>query len=111
MPPVFSFEHLQKSHCISLIEEKADKALFLDALHIIGKMTWSQINAAPRHGLGYGRMPVDQIKASRPACVSDDVNLLVFRWKGKLPYVGFRDGRVLHVLWIERRFGGLYNHS
>ena len=110
-PPVFSFEYVQRSHCISLMEDRADRGLLLDALHTLGSMTWSQINSAPRHGLGYEKMPMDKMKAKRPSCVTDDVNLLVFRWKGKLPFVGFRDGRIFNILWIERSFGDLYDHS
>lgn len=111
LPPAFSFEHVQQSHCISMLADHTERGLLLEAFRKLGSMTWSQINSAPRHGLGYERMPFDQIKAPRPACISDDTNLLVFRWKGKLPFVGFRDGRVLHVLWVEQNFGDLYNHD
>lgn len=111
LPPIFSLEHLQKSHCVSVIADRSDRGLFMDALYTLSRMSWSQINSAPRHGLGTERMPCTQIKAKIPPCVTEDVNLLVFRWKGKLPFVGFRDGRVLHILWIEQNFGDLYNHS
>lgn len=111
LSPVFSLEHLQRSHCVSAIVDRSERGLFLDALYTLSRLTWAQINSAPRHGLGPERMPKHQIKATIPSCVTDDVNLLVFRWKGKLPFVGFRDGRVLHLLWIEQSFGDLYDHG
>lgn len=111
LPPIFSLENIQRSHCISAINDRSERGLFLDALFTLSQMTWGQINSAPRHGLGTERMPATQIKARIPPCVTADVNLLVFRWKGKLPFVGFRDGRVLHVLWVEQQFGDLYDHG
>ena len=111
LPPIFSLEHLQASHCVSVIADRSERGLFMDALFTLSRMSWSQINSAPRHGLGTERMPAAQIKAKIPSCVTEDVNLLVFRWKGKLPFVGFRDGRVLHILWIEQQFGDLYDHD
>ncbi len=111
LPPIFALENLQKSHCISAIRDRSERGLFLDALFTLSRMTWAQINSAPRHGLGTERMPACQIRARLPTCVTADVNLLVFRWNGKLPFIGYRDGRVLHVLWIEQQFGELYNHG
>lgn len=110
LSPVFSLEHLQRSHCVSTITDRSERGLFMDALLTLSRLSWAQINSAPRHGLGTEKMPADQIKAKIPSCVTDDVNLLVFRWKGKLPFVGFRDGRVLNILWIEQKFGDLYDH-
>ncbi|MEX3773837.1 hypothetical protein [Pseudomonas sp. MYb118] len=111
LSPIFSLEHLQASHCVSEIVDRSERGLFMDALFTLSRMSWSQINSAPRHGLGTERMPARQIKAKIPSCVTADVNLLVFRWKGKLPFVGFRDGRVLNILWIEQQFGDLYDHG
>src|SRR3989344_959669 len=111
LPPIFSLEHLQPTHCVSVIADRSERGLFMDALFTLSRMTWSQINSAPRHGLGTEKMPSTQIKAKIPSCVTEDVNLLVFRWKGKLPFIGFRDGRGLHILWIEQQFGDLYDHD
>jgi len=110
-PPAFSFEHLQRSHCISEMPDHSERGLLLEAFRKLGTMTWAQINSCHRHGLGYERMPFEKIHAPRPSCISDDTNLLVFRWKGKLPFVGFREGRVFHVLWVEVNFGDLYDHG
>jgi hypothetical protein len=30
---------------------------------------------------------------------------------GILPVVGVRIGNVFHILWIERQFGGVYDHG
>lgn len=37
--------------------------------------------------------------------------VLAFRYHGKRPMVGIRVDRVLHVLFIERQFGDLYDHG
>ncbi len=45
-----------------------------------------------------------------PSVVTEEVNLIAFRFCGKAPVVGFRARRIFHVLWLDRAFK-LYDHG
>ena len=73
-------------------------------------MTWAQIKTADRMGLGFETIARSSITAGIPRHITDDVRLLAFRFFGNAPMVGYRDGRVFFVLWLDRSFT-LYNHG
>lgn len=73
-------------------------------------MTWAEINIAPRHGSGHEIISRGAIKFSVPAHITEDVNLLAFRFHGKAPMVGYRDGAIFYAVWIDPHFK-LYNHG
>jgi hypothetical protein len=49
------------------------------------------------------------IKATIPSHLQSDINLLAFRFCAKAPMVGYREGNVFHVVWLDRAFT-LYDH-
>jgi len=108
-PPIFSFEYLQKGYCVG--DCSADeRGGMLDRIRAISQQSWQQLRQAPRHGLGYEKIDRGAIKAAVPKFVTEDVNLIAFRAIGKAPMVGFRQGRVFNVLWVDRAFT-LYDHG
>jgi hypothetical protein len=42
--------------------------------------------------------------------VTEEVNLIAFRFDGKKPMVGYRDGVTFYVLFLDRSFT-LYDHG
>ncbi len=106
LPPLFSLEHLHPSYGINVCE-KDDKAAFAERICELGKMTWRSIQASHRHS--YGSEIIKSVKLPKPSCLGDRA-VLAFRYSGKKPMVGFRDGRVLNIVWIERQFGDVYDH-
>jgi len=106
--PVFCLEYLQPQFCLSKCQ-KDEKAAFADALFKRSKMTWAQIIQAPKHGLGSETIERDAILASIPSHLTEDVRFMALRFKDKAPMVGYREGRIFHVLWIDRAFK-LYKH-
>lgn len=62
-----------------------------------------------KHGCGHEKIDRDAINATIPAFVTEDTNLLAFRFFGKAPFVGFRKDEVFYILWIDRSFD-LYKH-
>jgi hypothetical protein len=78
-PPYFSLRYLQASHCLASYE-KHEKAAFANTLHELSKMTWAQINSAHRHGSGYEKIIRSSIKAAIPSHITEDVNLIAFRF-------------------------------
>ena len=106
--PHISLEYLQSSHGIEKCDkkEKADLAVRLCQL---STLTWDDIQRAPRHGQGCETIAGTSIKAPVPECVGAN-KILAFRFSGKKPMVGYRDGRVFHVLWLDSKFK-LYSHG
>jgi hypothetical protein len=111
LSPIFSL-HLMGGDKYSLANcEVNDKAHFADALYKRARLTWADLRRAQAHGLGFETIPRHRIKATIPSAVTDDVNsFVVFRCIAEAPMVGYRDGAIFHVLWIDRDFT-LYNHG
>ena len=106
--PLFSLRYLQKSHGISNCTQE-EKSSFADSLHNLSQLTWGELKQAPRHGLGFEKIPRDHIKKPIPPHIKEDVNFIAFRFCGKAPMVGYRSKAVFHVLWLDRDFT-LYDH-
>ncbi|MBF0137456.1 MAG: hypothetical protein HQL65_14560 [Magnetococcales bacterium] len=107
--PIFSLVHLQDAHALDKCTQ-AEKAAFADTLHRLSRLTWREIQSAPRHGLGSEIVPRDAIKAGIPSVITPDVRIIAFRCHGKALMLGFRDGVVFHVVWMDRDFT-LYDHG
>lgn len=107
--PVFSFEYLQKGYCIRdcQVSEKADFAMQLRQL---SELNWRELRAADKHGLGYEKISKKAIRPRIPLHITDDVNLIAFRFSGKKPMVGYRNGKTFYVVWLDRNFS-LYDHG
>ena len=111
LPPLFSLEHLPSYSRYSLSGcTKDEKAAFADTLAKLSKMTWGDINQAPRSGSGYEKILRNAIKAGTSHVKEDVEFFLAFRCLGKAPMVGYRVDRVFYVVWIDREFT-LYSHS
>jgi hypothetical protein len=107
-PPVFSLRHLQRDWCITDCD-KDDKAAFADRLRRLSQLSWAEIRAANKHGLGTEKIARNSIKAGIPGHVTEDVNLIALRYNGLKPMVGYREGVTFHILWLDRNFT-LYDH-
>lgn len=110
--PVFCFKHLQE---VSFKGCKDWKYMndFIYRLSKLCQLSWNQILTTQKHGFGTENIPVEQIKVYLPPIISPDVkNLLVFRSNGdNRPFLGFRNGNIFHVIFIEANFGDIYNHN
>lgn len=109
--PKFCLAHIQKGYDVKSLPDLASKAAFAEALQIRSSMTWRELKVAPRHGLGMELIPKGQIRAPIPEPFQDHEKFVVFRYNGRLPMAGVRILDVFHVLWIEARFGDLYDHG
>lgn len=103
--PIFSFEHMKEGGGYSVdCCQQDDQAHLALRLHKLGRMTWGEIANAPRHGLGTEKISQKSMNVALPAVVTEDVNLLALRFSGKKPMVGFRDGRIFHILFLDKDF-------
>lgn len=106
--PFFSLVYLQKSDCLNDCT-KDEKAAFADTLKKLSEQTWNEIACSGRHGAGYEKISKHQIKRNIPIHISDDVNLIAFRFFGKAPMIGYRQKNIFFVLWFDRAFT-VYKH-
>ena len=109
--PLFSFRHLQD---VSL-EDCNDHKFLLDFVFRLKKLSelgWKQIATSHRHSFGMEKIDRESIKPSIPSIVTPEVPLFAFRAAGNnLPFVGFRDDKIFHVLFVETSFGDIYDHE
>ena len=95
----FSFKYL-RTECADNCEIGELRA-FTKRLRMLSTTTWQMLNQAPRHGIGFERIPRAQLAV--PCDLSEDVvEVLSFRYgQGLSPMLGHREGAVLHVLWVS----------
>ncbi len=109
--PLFSFKHLQD---VSL-KSCTDSKFLLDFVFRLKKLSelgWQQIATSHRHGFGMEKIDRESIKPSIPTVVTPEVPLFAFRSAGNnLPFVGYRDDKIFHILFIETSFGDIYDHE
>lgn len=107
--PIFSLEHMVRGFCVASCD-RDDKAAFADALHKRSQLTWIQLKQAPRHGLGSEKIEHSSLRVGKPLCLTEDTPILAFRFSGMKPMIGYRDGRIFNVLWLDIR-RDVYDHS
>jgi len=75
-------------------------------------MTWIETRNAPKRGLGSEKIPRYRITRPMPGppILTDDVELIAFRFAGKNPMVGYRSGAVFRILWLDHDFS-VYPHE
>lgn len=107
--PKFSLEHLVKNFCLSRCETD-EKASFADAMLQLAQLPWSQICQLPRHGMGFEIIARTSISGGAiPEIISEDTNIIAFRFHKLAPMVGFRREDTFYVVWFDRAFN-LYKH-
>ncbi len=108
--PIFCFKHLSRGYDLSRCTDK-EKTALIERLAKLSQMSWSQIQFAPKHGLGSEKIAISSIRASLPGFLSEDVDfLLSYRFDGFKPFVAHRSGPVLHILYIDNKFD-VYPHQ
>jgi hypothetical protein len=105
--PVFSFIYsVDKKYGIDECTTE-EKLSFLKTMLKLSECSWIMLKSADKHGLGYEK--IDKINTSLPPQVTDEVQLIAFRFYDKAPMVGFRQERTFHIIFFDRDFT-LYDH-
>lgn len=107
--PIFCLRYMPDLHSVEQCEQE-ERASFASKLFQLSQLTWQQLKQTSRHGQGFEKISRDALKAPIPSSITPDVDFLAFRFYAKAPMVGYRDGQVFHVVWLDRAFN-LYNHS
>lgn len=109
--PLFCFKHLSEISISKCTDHKFFYN-FLMRLRKLSQLGWKGIRESGRHSFGMEPIPVTQIKPKLPECITPDVKYLhVLRAAGNnLPFIGIQIDRVFRVLFIEAKFGDIYDH-
>ncbi len=108
--PIFCFKHLHSDFGMDNCN-KDEKAALINQMTRLSQLTWNQIKLNGKHALGSEKINKRSINAAIPAFISDDVDFfLAFRFKGLAPFLGHRNGSILHVLYVDAKFN-LYDHG
>lgn len=109
--PLFSFRHLQHTS----FTDCSDLTFFPNFMKRLSKLSelgWNGIQTSHRHGFGMEKLSQEIIKPQLPSIITPEVQLFAFRAVGNnLPFVGFREGKIFHILFIETSFGDIYSHG
>jgi hypothetical protein len=110
--PIFCFKYLSDKS----IKKCQDYQFYFDFLMRLKELSekgWNEIRKAPKHSIGLEPLPRCKIKPDLPPCITPDVNKLhVFRANGNnLPFVGIQIQNILRILFIETKFGDIYDHK
>ena len=108
MPPIFGLDHMDNRWCIKACDQQ-DRAALASKLQELSELTWRQIRCAPRHGCGSEKLSWDTIRPAKSEKIPKDATFLAFRFHGLKAMVGYRTGRILQIIWIDRDFT-LYDH-
>ncbi|MDF1781943.1 MAG: hypothetical protein P1U67_11655 [Alcanivoracaceae bacterium] len=111
-PVVFSFERIQSGkYCFSSLDAP-HKIAVAESIFRRRSLRWSDAWGAGRHGLGLEKIGCDAIAgATIPKFITaDKATLLVFRYNGLAPMVGYRISQIFYVLWFDHDFT-LYDHG
>ncbi len=83
---------------------------YLERLKMLSGKTWTELSTAPRHSIGWEKISIGSIKPD--IHLTGEVGfLMAFRATGdNHAFLGFRDGDVFEVVFIETEFGDIYNH-
>lgn len=107
-PPVFCFRYLDKTHGLERCN-KDEKVALISTLYKLSRFSWRQLRLAPRHGVGDERIDRSSFRVAIPQHITED-DLLAFRFSGLAPMVGYRDGAIFRIVWLDRSFR-VYTHG
>lgn len=110
---VFGFSELRP---YSYVENHNDTAFFISFLDRLKKLCcidWNTINTSARHSFGFEMMKVSSLtKSAQQHTPSGMTSLMALRATGNNhAFLGYRDGNVFQVIFIEYQFGDIYNHG
>lgn len=110
--PIFSFEYLDTHFLRKSKAEDGFYREFILRLSKLGQLGWNGIRQSGRHEYGRESISVAQMKPQMPSAITPDITELdVFRANGNNNvFAGFMRDDIFFVVFIEGKFGELYDH-
>ena len=103
LKPMFSLSNVIKTYCC--IKESCnneEKKHILEKLVELSDLTWQEIKNAPKTGMGFELIPIQQFNVSLPSQYDAEEKLYVFRLTKKMRMAGTRRNENFNILIIDR---------
>ena len=86
---------------------------FLERLKKLCSVDWNTINVSGRHSFGTEKMLIKNLTSSARQSVPAGMDsLIVLRATGdNHAFLGYREGNIFQIIFIEYQFGDVYRHS
>jgi hypothetical protein len=107
--PVFCFQYMDSDFGTEKCE-KNEKVDVLRKLCQLSQQSWLDLLQKLKIQGGFTTIPREQLRRPTPAHVTEDTPIIKVRFKDAKTLVGYRDGVVFHIVWIDRDYS-LYNHG
>lgn len=110
---VFGFSELRPYSYVDSHNDSDFFISFLGRLKKLSTLDWNTVNLSARHSFGLEKMKVcDMTKAAQAHVPVGMLSLLVFRATGdNHVFLGYREGNIFQVIFVEYQFGDVYCHS
>jgi len=112
--PIFCFKYLMNEPKRDPAGKAGFYAEFITRLKKLSNLGWKEINASGRHGFGYEKIPIKNIKKNNfPSIITPEINdLVIFRATGdNRAFLGIRSDDIFHIIFIEEDFDDVYVHG
>ena len=70
-------------------------------LYEMSQRTWYELIVGSRRATGFEKLARTSIRVGIPASVTEDVEILAIRISQRARFIGFREGRVFHGVWVD----------
>lgn len=107
-PPAFCFRYAARGYKI-LDCNRDQKAALSVTLHQLTERTWNELISIGRHKRGCEKITRGQLKIPVPEHITEEVSLWAFRFCGMAPIIGYRSGRIFHIICIDPSLSA-YDH-
>ncbi len=107
--PIFCLQFVDGRYCITNCQN-TDKARFADKIRILSQLSWDNIRRANRHKCGFEIIKRKSLNIKIPDTITEDVNIIAFRFSGLKAMIGYRDLDVFHILGFDDNFKA-YDHG
>ena len=112
MKIVFGFSELRQCSYIYASNDGKFFIRFIERLKNLCTLTWNQVYISSRHSFGTETIMKDSLNLStQQLCPSGVDKLLILRATGdNHAFLGYRSDDAFQILFIEYRFGDVYQH-
>lgn len=109
----FGFGGLHDNSFVNAVRDGGFFIDFINRLKSLCNIGWSGINTSWRHGYGFEKLSKSAMNKHIASLLPSGVDSLqVFRATGdNHVFLGYRDGNIFQILFIEYEFGDIYKHG
>ena len=110
-PPRFSLKYLTKDKNFGWESlEKDAKNKLADRIYRLSQHAWSDLRCMDRHALGYEIIDKNALKLSIPTQITDNHNIIAFRFDGLSAMIGYRSvWGTFYIIAFDTKFQA-YDH-